>query len=242
MERSLNIHFKSIFFINGCKETIYKMPPLFNPHIYGPELIYTTLIALLCFMVYFKTKTIYDLTKHKGIGYFRNAFLLFGLSYITGFLLYIFTLTSITFDFFMPRKSVMPFFIVVTGYLSTMAIFYLAYSTVWKKFTYDNFMLFANLAAVLVSAAAFISRSNIMLSMLQLILLVFTIIISTIKHKKGEKLQIRFLYILVSIFWLINLFLIGPRRLLTFQGKILFQVVSMLVFVAIYYKVAKWIK
>lgn len=214
----------------------------FGPRMFGIEFLYTLIVVFLCFLVYYKTKDIYNLTKYKGIGYFRSAFLFFGLSYASGFILHMLTFTSrLFFDSFIPRKIMFPLMIIPVGYLSTMAIFYLSYSTIWKKIKYNHFIIFSNILAIAVSALAFISRSHILLSAVQLIFLIFTIIISFKQHKKGKKLQVRALYFLISAFWLINLFLIGPRRLLPFEVKILFQVVSLIVFAAIYYKAAKWV-
>jgi hypothetical protein len=210
---------------------------------FAVELIYTLVVVFLCFVVYYKTKGIYDLTKYKGIGYFRNAFLFFGLAYASRFILHLVQLTTFTFDFIIPKRMVFPLFMIPTGYFSTMAIFYLAYSIIWKKIKYEHFLTFGNTIAVILSAVAFISRSHILLSILQLLLLIFSIVLIIIKHKKPrKKLHTKALYILISIFWLINLFLLGPRRLLSFGIKFLFQLISIIVFIIIYYKVKKWVK
>jgi len=151
-------------------------------------------------------------------------------------------LSVIAFDFIIPRRMFGPLVMVPTGYLSMMAIFYLAYTAVWKKIKYEDFLIFSNFLAVLVSLVAFISRSHILLTSLQLVLLVLTILISYRKHRKKKKTHARALYLLISIFWLINLLLIGPRRFLPFEIKVLFQLISIFVFIIIYYKVRKWIK
>ncbi|MFH1315941.1 MAG: hypothetical protein ABII01_00310 [Candidatus Woesearchaeota archaeon] len=211
--------------------------------IFGFEFIYTVLIVILCALVYFKTKEPYELTKYRGIGYFRNAFLFFGLAYLARFLLYIITLTVFAFDFFIPRRLFFPIAMIPVGYLSTMAIFYLTYSLVWKKIKYNYFFLFSNIIAILVSTAAFISRSHILLTGLQVGLLIFTAIISLSRHSKGKKKHhARALYLIITIFWVISLFLVGPTRFLPFEITLLFQILSIIVFITIYYKVIKWIK
>ncbi|MFH1052903.1 MAG: hypothetical protein V1740_00645 [Candidatus Woesearchaeota archaeon] len=215
----------------------------FDPSLYGIEFIYTILVVILCALVYFKTKEAYDLTKYKGIKYFRNAFLFFGLAYLARFLLHIITFTVFAFDFFVPRRLFFPIAMIPVGYLSTLAIFYLTYSLVWKKINYPYFFLFSNIIAILVSIAAFVSRSHILLTGLQIILLLFTGVISLSKHSKGKKkYHARGLYLLITIFWVISLFLIGPNRFLPYEIKALFQVLSIIVFFTIYYKVIKWIK
>ena len=219
------------------------MHPFFDPTRFGIELIYTIIIVFLCFLVYFKTRDIYNLTKYRGIKFFRYAFLYFGLAYAARFLLHLIQLGMIAFDFIVPRRMFFPLMIIPVGYLSTMAIFYLTYSTVWKKIKYKYFLTFSNLAAILVSAAAFISRSHVILSMLQLLLLAFALILSFINHKKAKKrFSVRALYFLLTIFWLLNLFAIEPRRFLPFELKIGFQIISIFVFIVISHKVMKWVK
>ncbi len=215
----------------------------FNPKIFGIEIIYTIIVVFLCLLIYYKTKEIYNLTRYKGIKYFRNAFLLFGLSYAIRFLLHFLMLSIIAFDFIIPRRMFGPLVMIPTGYLSTMAIFYLAYTTIWKKIKYEDFLIFSNFLAILVSLVAFFSRSHILLTTLQLVLLVLTILISYRKPKKVKrKTHAKALYILISIFWLLNLLLIGPRRLLPPEMKIILQLISVSVFIVVYYKLKKWIK
>ena len=181
------------------------------------------------------------MTKYKGIHYFRNAFLFFGLAYAARLVFHLFQLTSIAFDFFIPRGMMFPIMMVPVGYLSTMAIFYLAYSTSWKKISYRYFVILSNATALVITVVAFLTRSPEILSLIQLGLLVVTIILGIRKHKKKLS-QARALYWLISVFWLINMFALGPRMFLPFWFKEVQQAVSIGVFIAIYYKVRKWVK
>ena len=101
----------------------------FDPVMFGIELGFTVIAVIFCFLIYFKTKEIYELTKYKGIRYFRGAFLFFGLSYVMRFLFSLVLLSRIAFDFFLPRHLIMPLFILPLGYLSTVGIFYLIFPT-----------------------------------------------------------------------------------------------------------------
>lgn len=215
----------------------------FDPVRFGSEFAYTAIIVFLCFLIYYKTKEIYDLTKHKGIHYFRNTFLFFGLAYISRFILHLLLIANATLDIYLPRRFLMPIMMVPVGYLSTMALFYLMYSLVWRKISNKHFIIFSNLFAVLFSIVAFVSKSPYIISILQLILLVFTIIISfTIFKKKKRVSQTRILYLLVILFWIINLIVLSPKRFFLFDVKILFQILSVVIFILIYYKIVKWIK
>ncbi|MCB9370376.1 hypothetical protein H6501_02145 [Candidatus Woesearchaeota archaeon] len=47
----------------------------------GFELFFISLIVLSSCIIFFRTKEIYQLSEHKGIGFFRKGFLFFGLAY-----------------------------------------------------------------------------------------------------------------------------------------------------------------
>ncbi len=215
----------------------------FDPVRFGSEFIYTVIIVFLCFLIYYKTKEMYDLTKHKGIHYFRNTFLFFGLAYISRFILHLLSIANVTLDIYLPRKVFLPIIMLPVGYLSTMALFYLTYSLVWRKIKNKYFLIFSNITAILFSIVAFVTNSPCIISILQLILLIFTIIITfTIFIKRKRVSQTRILYLLIIIFWITNLIVLSPRRFFIFEAKILFQVLSVAIFILIYYKVVKWIK
>ena len=219
------------------------MMPHFLESGFEAEFLYTLIVVVLCFLVYHKTKEIYELTKHQGIKYFRSAFLFLGLAYVSRFLLHLIILTGISLRFIIPKRIMFfPVFTVPVTYLSTMAIFFLIYSTIWKRIQYKNFLILSNIVAILISVTAFFSRSLILVSILQLIILLFTVMISTRNHKKKKKKYTRTLYFLISILWLINLLLLSPGRIFPPGSKILFQTFSIIVFVVVYFKVLKWIK
>ena len=49
------------------------------------EPIYSVIIILFSLFIYLRTKEIYELTYYKGIKYFRNAFLFFGIALVEAF-------------------------------------------------------------------------------------------------------------------------------------------------------------
>ncbi len=219
------------------------MRHFFNPAGFGTEIIYTIVILVVCFLIYQKTKESYDLTKHRGIKYFRQAFLFLGLSYAFRLFFSLMMLSNIAFDFFIPRRELIPLLIIPFGYLSTMAIFYLALSPLWKKFDKKHILLFGHGIAVLLAVISFITRSHIILLYLQSFLLLVAVILIFIMHKKSKKTYtLKVLYILLFVFWLINLWVIRPRPFIAFEIKILFQLISLAVFFGIYYKVSKWLR
>jgi hypothetical protein len=223
------------------------MPPphhFFMPAHLELELIFTVTAVTFCFLIYFKTKETYQLTKHKGIGHFRDAFLFFGLSYLIRFILNIIMLSLLTFDFFPGRIGPNPFFILILGYFSTIGIFYLILSSAWKKLGNKKMLISAHSIAILVSLVSFITRSPLILLYLQCALLLVAVMIRFIVPQKEKKKlsQAKVLYVLVGALWLINLLIIDQRRPIGFELQLVAQIISILVFAIIYHKVTKWVK
>ena len=220
---------------------------LFGPHNFSNEIVFTVAAVIFCFLIYFKTKESYDLTRYTGIRYFRDAFLLFGLSYALRFLFSLFFLSTIAFDFIIPRRMFVPFFILPLGYFSTMGIFYLIFSLIWKRFDNKKLLIIGHSIAVLLSVVSFITRSHRILIFLQFIFLIIAVVLSFVVHQRGKKLshklsQIRILYLLIAALWLINLLIVDRRRPFNYEIEIFFQVISLCVFFIIYHKISKWVK
>ncbi len=209
-----------------------------NQTLFGIELLFTIIIFVLGLIIYFKTKESYELTNHKGIKFFRSAFLFFGISYLVRF---IFMLSRIFFDIRLFRGEVGPLFILPLGYLSTIAIFYLGLSILWKKFNVKYLVILSHTIAVLLSVASFITRSHLVLIYIQSLFIIIAIVLILINYKK-KKNSTRVIYILIFIFWLINLWAIAPGKLLLMEYKILFHLISTGLFGIVYYKISKWLK
>lgn len=225
------------------------MPPF---HIIDPtrlivELTYTLIVVFFCFTIYYRTREIFDLTRHEGVKYFRITFLFFGFAYISRFISVLLKLIVVTFDIYFPIHIIGIFPLVFIGYFSTMAILSLTYSILWKKlhvnhtFLKHTFLLF-NVIAVLISGIAFFSRSPSILVLAQAVLLILTsIIIASYIFSNSRKIsRLYMLYILFFLFWIVNLFTLGPGRFLPFEIQTVFQVISIALIGIIYYKVAKW--
>ena len=220
------------------------MPPgphFFDPMIFGTELVFTIIAFIFCFAIYYKTRESYELTKHPGIRYFRDAFLFFGLSYVMRFLFSLVLFSGMAFDFFIPREMFAPLFILPLGYLSTIAIFYLIFSLVWKRVNNTKILVLGHLIAILVPLLAFLTRSHMLLLYMQTVLLIIAVLLLLfIRKEKAGLSKTKILYLLVFGLWLINLFVIDSRRPFPPEIEILFRAVSLIVFILIYYKVYKW--
>src|SRR3989344_830716 len=181
----------------------------FNPFDFGIDLLFTIIAVVSCFLIYFKTKESYELTKYEGIRYFRQAFLFFGLSYLFRFALSIVVFSRIAFDVFIPRTMFLPLFILLIGYFSTTGIFYLIFGSIWHKFDSKKLLIFGHGTAIILSIISFFTRSHLILIYLQCLLLIIAIVLNFIISRQGRKIsRIKVLYALVAVLWLINLLII----------------------------------
>ncbi|MEW5896654.1 MAG: hypothetical protein AB1668_03110 [Nanoarchaeota archaeon] len=220
------------------------LPPFFTPMFFGTELVYTVIVVSLCFLIYFKTKESYALTKHCGIKYFRNAFLFLGLSYLLRFIFAIAIFSSIKTD--IPSLQGIEFLlfailIITIGYLSTMAIVYLALSSLWKKFESKYPLLIGHCIAILITLIAVLMHSPFILVHLQSLLLLVAFI-SFLAYTRNKKVPLRILYILTFAFWLINIWFLRPRPFLPLEIRIPTHIISIIIFAIIYYKIARKIQ
>lgn len=215
----------------------------FDPAFFITELFFTVIAVIFCFLIYFKTKEIYVLTKYEGIKYFRDAFLFFGMSYVIRFLFGLVIVSTMELEVYIPRKIFVLIFILPLGYFSTIGIFYLVFSSVWKKFKSRTLMIFGHSVAVLLSVISLITRSHLILLVFQSALLILAVILSGVIRKKEKKIsRMRMLYFLISVLWLINLWVIDRRKPFSVEIEIFFEVVSLAVFIAIYFKISKWVR
>lgn len=211
--------------------------------IFSAEILFTIIAVVFCFVIYFKTRESYELTKYEGIRYFREAFLCLGLSYVLRFLFSLTFISRMTFDFILNWQVFMPLFIMLLSYFSTIGIFYLILSSTWKKFNTRNFLILGNFVAVILSIVSFITRSPLMLLYIQLALLgILVLLIFAMPKEKKKISQVKVLYLLVAGLWLINLLVVDRARPFPLEIELFFKVISLTVFATVYYKISKWVK
>ena len=220
-------------------------PPFMDPNFLVIELIFSAVVILLALLIYFRTKEMYDLTKHKGISYFRNAFLFFALAHLFRFVFHLFGISRFLFDFHISRVFFPPISLVLTSYLSTMAILFLVMSTIWKKTKEKPLIYLTQAFAIIIALLTALFRSSEIMVISQLVLLVFAIIMSYLSYNKSKKHSGLFIiYILLFIIWVFNIFILGsgPRSFLPFELRLLSPLISIILFAIIYFKVSKWTK
>jgi hypothetical protein len=214
-------------------------PPFPDPNFVILELIFSTIVIILTLLIYFRTREMYVLTKHKGIRYFRNSFLFFGLAFFFRFAFHLFMMSRII-NMHLAREIIAPVSLTITSYLSTMAIFYLVLSTLWK-YTKSNSLLYTAhaFAAVIVVLVGFFRTPGI-LGIAQLVLLVFATVLSYFSHRKSKKHSPLFIiYILLFVIWVANIFIMEPHRFISFELRMLSLLITLVLFGIIYFKVRK---
>ena len=209
----------------------------------GAELFYSFVIIICSLMIYFGTKEIYYLSSHKGIKYFRQAFLFFSIAFFfrsfIKFLIMYFNITRIvdlspqTFG----GAGLLTQFLFM--YFSSMAIFYILYSVMWKKWKDSNKIYAFHGLALLMAILSILGRSPIVYLWLNIFMLAIVIIVVLLSHKHKKKANSLFvIYLLLSVFWVLNII----ETLIPdfFEGFQLFiYMASTGVFLLILYKVIK---
>ncbi|MFH1134229.1 MAG: hypothetical protein V1735_07130 [Nanoarchaeota archaeon] len=218
-------------------------PPPLHLMFLIPELVFTLFAVIFCSLIFFRTKEIDALAKHRGIHYFRLAFLFFGLSYAVRLFFGPGFFSRLAFHIPLSRLAFMMFFILLLGYLSTMGILYLLFSSLWKKAHGPALVWIGHGLAAALSVVSFLFRSHLILLFLQTVLLMVAVLLRFLPRKQEKHLSsAKVLYLLVFVLWLINLWVIGRPRPLPLDVDLLFEGVSIVVFIIIYRKILKWVR
>ena len=194
-------------------------------------------------MVYFGTRELYELSSYKGIKYFRQAFLFFAVAYFfRSFIKFVMDYFKISRILDFSPMIFGQFSLLLFIYFSSMAVFYLIYSLMWKKWNGSSkkIYLFHALAVIISLAGIFFINPMVYLG-LNIFLLIFVIIISFISNsdkKRGKKNNLHMIYTLLFIFWFFNVMdVLIPDFLQNIQ--LFIYLISLGIFLTILYKVLK---
>ena len=213
---------------------------LMNSGIQG-EIIYSFIIIACSLMIYFGTKELYNLTSHKGIKYFRQAFLFFALAY--------FFRSFIKIILFYFEKGELLAFLPIFGsitlfmfmYFSSMAIFYLLYSVMWKKWKWKSTISIFHLTSLIIATTTILFRNPTAYLIINILLFTFislTVYLSHKQPKKRKPTNLYIIYLMLFFFWILNIIdILVPNFLRTFQ--LFIYLTSLGIFLSILYKVIK---
>ena len=208
----------------------------------GTEIIYSFVIILCSLMIYFATKELYLLTKHNGIKYFRLSFLFFAIAYFfRGFIkIILFYFDNLELRLILPTFGNITLFFFT--YFSIIAIFYLVYSGLYKKWKRPYWICLFHIIAIIVSIILTVSgfplTLYLLLNLLLLCFIAFTVYTAYHQSKKKKHLNLYVIYLLLSIFWIFNIIdIIVPNFFQTFQ--LFIYLASSGIFLTILYKVLR---
>ena len=206
----------------------------FDPLRFGVEITYSIIILALFYFIYYKTSKVSELTSYEGIKYFKLAFLFFTLAYFTRLIHHLVRLLTFTTDINITGSTLAMSSLIVITYFSSLAIGYLIYSNIWKDMNHKDFLITTHLFIFVTLAIFMINYSIWFLIIVQLMLTTILILIS--------KKKIRYVYALISLFWIINLIIVYSRRFIIFEVKIILQIISLAIVLYFIYKMLKWIR
>lgn len=221
---------------------------MFITRLWGPasgmELIYSFVIIICSLIVFFGTKQLYELSSHKGIKYFRLAFLFFAIAYFLRYFIKFFimlfniaTIHELSPMLFNPAG---PLTLFLFMYASSIAVFYLLYSVMWKKWKDNKKIYLFHIVAAIVSFISAFSRDGSFLLLVNLFLFLIISISFYIAHKDSKKKKHTFylVYMLLVFFWILNILdILIPSF---FQGfQLIIYLFSIAIFLAIQYRVIK---
>ena len=208
----------------------------------GTEIIYSFVIIACSLMIYFATRELYELSKHKGIRYFRLSFLFFALAYFFRSFIKI-----ILFYFDKQElRLILPIFGSITllffVYFSVMAIFYLVYSVLYKKWKNPYIIYLLQIIAITISIIMTLSgfplQGYLLLNLLLFIFIAYAVYTCYHQSKKKKSLNLYIISLLLSIFWIFNILdILIPSFFQTFQ--LLIYLFSIMIFLIILYKVLR---
>jgi hypothetical protein len=153
------------------------------------EVAYALIIGLICSVIVFRTDKFFRLSLHKGIQYFRNAFLFFGLAFIARYLFGV--ISDLDLDEFVPVLQV------VFEYLLVMAGFFLIYSLIWRKFEsakekyssslFNSKIIIFHLMALVIAVLDTMWQTYYLMFFSEIVIFFYASIIAYINSKNDKK-------------------------------------------------------
>ncbi|MGV8151673.1 MAG: hypothetical protein ACP5OG_01205 [Candidatus Nanoarchaeia archaeon] len=208
----------------------------------GTEVIYSFVIIICSLMIYFATKELYNLTKHKGIKYFRMGFLFFALAYFfRSFIKFIFMTIGIDGHTQFSRTFFGGFSFMFFMYFSSMAIFYIIYSVVSKRFENKEWAVYIlHSIAIAIALIVALFRNPIIVLIINFIFFIAALLFILIAYheskNKKKGLNLYAIYSMLFIFFILNIIdALVPTFLQTYQ--LIIYLFSTTIFLLILYKV-----
>lgn len=197
----------------------------------GIDLVYSFVIFLICLIVYIETREISKLSSYKGINFFRNTFLFFGISYLLKFILAL--------DVFSRGINLVgdAIFFGVVLYASLMAGIYLIMAIGNKKLPKNigKWIFLIHALAILFAIIVLLTNNFLVYLIFQILILVVGVVLLYSDRKKASMLII---YQLLLLFWILDIVEVFVPKF--FGGvQLIISLVSIGVFILVLYKIIK---
>ncbi|WP_456330289.1 hypothetical protein [Archaeoglobus sp.] len=219
------------------------LKPLPPPEFIAFEVVYFSVIFVLCFILYYKLREVYRITDYRGFHFFSNTFLFLGIAYFLRFVTFLLFASGVLFDelSFEGVRGLMTFSLAFLAYSGSVAILYNIYSLLWRWLEKIPSEAIIHIVAVLIALISIIARSPLAFVTSQLILILFLLLAIFINYRHyrfdGKVKRAYPLYILLFVFWLLNLSL--TFRLLPIEWRFTIYGLSVAVLLVIAYRVLK---
>jgi hypothetical protein len=197
----------------------------------GIDLVYSFVIFLICLLVYLETREISRLSSYKGINFFRNTFLFFGISYLLKFVL---ALGVVSIDLGTVGEGI---FFGVALYASLMAGIYLVMAIGNKQLPKQigRWIFMIHILAVVFSGIVLLSNNFLVYLGFQILILIIGIVLL---YSDGKKTSMLVIYQLLLLFWILDIVeVFVPKFFGTVQ--LLISLVSIGIFILVLYKIIK---
>jgi hypothetical protein len=185
--------------------------PLFYQSLFqdlGLEILFLTMVLSISITIYKITKEPYQITGHKGIKYFRNAFLFFGIAYLFRFLFYflsyVYNYELINYLDLSPRM-LGGGSIIIYAFTSSVALISLLYALSYNKFKKTEMPeYYIYFIAAIISIASFFVFNIILIT--HVIIAIVIILSITLQKNILKNNALGFAYIGLALFWILSIF------------------------------------
>jgi hypothetical protein len=207
------------------------------------ESLFLLVVFICCAVIFYRTYSVFQLTEHKGIKYFRSIFLHFGLAYFFR-LVHFFLLGLRDFTNIPAPEILLNINLFFVSYFSTMALFSLFMTILYKFKKIDSHVPHVTIHVVSVLFAVFFAVTNSLISLVifQTLLIILCVLLFPIAYLRGSRKglfnQNNITYLLLIVFWALSLVAFSGR-LIPFVGKVIFYIFSAAIFLWITQRVTR---
>ena len=198
------------------------------------ELLYAFIVVCLFSYAYYLVHKAHALTQHKGLYYLKQAFLFFILTYASRIIFHLTRLFLSFTELHIPGRVFSQVSLIVLSFLGLIAIIYLFYSQNYRRYKFTT-VLFLTMILFTIIITIFLFTNNWWLFVLAQLIVLIALFFSS-------KKTIRYLYSLISVFWLTNIIIFISRRSLEIDLRITLQLLSLVILVLFLFRMRRWLQ